>query len=71
MYSGNAVMKVTTVGINTFYGKIAKELQEKQPESPLKIRLRGLAQFISKIGYIGAFLVSFSYLFSSNALRKV
>ena len=64
VYSGYAVMKVTTVGINTFYGKIAKELQEKQPESPLKIRLRGLAQFISKIGYIGAFLVSFSYLFS-------
>ena len=64
VYSGNATMLVTAVGINTFYGKIASELQEKQPESPLKIRLRGLAQFISKIGYVGAFLVSLSYLFS-------
>ena len=63
VYSGNALMKVTNVGINTFYGKIALELQEKQPETPLKLRLRELAKFISKIGYIGAFLVFFSYLF--------
>lgn len=64
VYSGSASMLVTKVGDSTFYGKIASELQEKQPESPLKIRLRGLAKFISRIGYVGAFLVSFSYLFS-------
>jgi len=63
VYSKSALMKVTSVGENTFYGKIALELQEKQPETPLKIRLRELAKFISKIGYIGAFLVFFSYLF--------
>lgn len=63
VYSNNGLMKVTSVGKNTFYGKIAMELQEKQPDTPLKIRLRGLANFISKIGYIGAFLVFFSYLF--------
>lgn len=63
VYSSSALMKVTQVGINTFYGKIALELQDKQPETPLKIRLRELAKFISKIGYIGAFLVFFSYLF--------
>ena len=63
VYSNTALMKVTNVGENTFYGKIALELQEKQPETPLKIRLRELAKFISKIGYIGAFLVFFSYLF--------
>ena len=63
VYSNTALMKVTSVGINTFYGKIALELQEKQPETPLKIRLRELAKFISKIGYVGAFLVFFSYLF--------
>ena len=64
VYSGNATMLVTKVGDNTFYGEIAHELQEKQPESPLKIRLRDLAQTISKLGYVGAFLVSFSYLFN-------
>jgi len=63
VYSNNALMKVTSVGENTFYGKIALELQEKQPETPLKKRLRELAKFISKIGYVGAFLVFFSYLF--------
>ena len=56
-------MKVTKVGEQTFYGKIALELKENQPETPLKIRLRELAQFISKIGYVGAFFVFFSYLF--------
>lgn len=63
VYSNTALMKVTSVGENTFYGKIALELQEKQPETPLKKRLRELAKFISKIGYVGAFLVFFSYLF--------
>ena len=63
VYNNTALMKVTDVGEKTFYGKIALELQEKQPETPLKNRLRGLADFISKIGYIGAFLVFFSYLF--------
>lgn len=61
--SKNGIMLVTEVGDNTFYGKIASELQEKQPESPLKLRLRNLAKFISIIGYIGAVLVALSYLF--------
>ncbi len=64
IYQGEGVMEVTTVGVNTFYGKLALELSEKTPESPLKQRLRGLAQTISKIGYISALLVAFSYLFS-------
>ncbi len=63
VYSNTALMKVTSVGENTFYGKIALELQEKQPETPLKLRLRKLANFISKIGYVGAILVFCSYLF--------
>lgn len=64
VYSGIAEMKVTLVGDNTIYGKISQELQEKVPESPLKTKLRGLANTISKIGYIGAILASLSYLFS-------
>lgn len=64
VYSKYAKMLVTKVGNQTIYGKLAQELLESQPESPLKIRLRQLAQFISKIGYIGAALVSISYLFS-------
>ena len=61
--SGKGVMKVTAVGINTFYGKLAEELQEKSPSSPLKERLLVLAKTISIIGYIGAFIIFISYLF--------
>ncbi|MBR3229686.1 MAG: calcium-translocating P-type ATPase, PMCA-type [Bacilli bacterium] len=64
VYSGLAVMQVTKVGDNTFYGKLATEIREKTRESPLKIRLTKLASQISKLGYLGALLVSLSYLFS-------
>ncbi len=62
--SGNGLMLVERVGDNSFYGRLAKEVQEKQPDSPLKLRLRQLAKIISYIGYVGALLVSISYLFS-------
>lgn len=61
---GRAVMEVNVVGNNTFYGKIAKDIQETPPESPLKNRLKVLATFISRIGYICAVLVMLSSLFS-------
>lgn len=64
VYSGLATIEVTKVGSQTFYGKLAKEVSEKSPTSPLKLRLAKLAELISKIGYIGALLVSLSYLFS-------
>ena len=64
VYSGTALMEVETVGDKTMFGRLAEEIQEKEPESPLKIRLRGLAKIISRIGYVGAILVSLSYLFS-------
>jgi len=60
--NGKAVMRVTAVGVNTFYGKLTEELKEKTPNSPLKLRLLGLAKFISKIGYMGAFITFISYL---------
>ena len=60
--SGKGVMKVTNVGVNTFYGKLAEELKEKGPNSPLKLRLLGLAKMISVFGYIGAFIIFISYI---------
>lgn len=70
VYSKEGVMQVTKVGNETFYGRLAQEIQEKQPDSPLKIRLRGLAKVISRIGYLGALLVSISYLFSVVFINK-
>ena len=64
VYNGDAYMLVTEIGDKTLYGSLASEVAESAPTSPLKLRLQGLAQFISKIGYCGAVLVTISYLFS-------
>ena len=63
VYKGDAIVKVTSVGINTYMGQISKEMDEKDDESPLKSKLRILAKQISILGYFGAFLAAFSYLF--------
>lgn len=63
IYQNKGKMRVTKVGKNTIYGSIAKEISEKEPNSPLKTRLTQFAKVISKIGYFGAILVSLSYLF--------
>jgi len=70
VYSKEAIMVVERVGINTVYGNLTQELSEKQPDSPLKIKLRKLASFISKIGYIGAGFVFVSYLFSVIVIKN-
>ena len=64
IYNGEAIMQVSLVGDKTMIGKISQELQEDIPDSPLKVKLRGLAKTISKIGYLGAILASLTYLFS-------
>lgn len=66
----NAIMKVTKVGINTVYGTIAKDIQEETIESPLKSRLRVLANQISKFGYIAAFLILISYMFNAVVISN-
>ena len=70
VYEGQALMLVTNVGNNTFYGKMALELQEKNVDSPLKIRLSNLAKILSKIGYVCAFLVFVSYLVSKIVIEN-
>lgn len=70
IYAEEAYMEVTEVGNQTFYGKMSQELQETAGDSPLKIRLRELAKFISKIGYISAVLVSLSYLFTEIVIAN-
>ena len=70
VYSKEALMQTKAVGEATFYGKMTQELQEKNPDSPLKLRLRKLAGTISIIGYISAALVSFSYLFSEIVVQN-
>jgi len=63
VYNGNAEIRVEKVGNDTYYGRMVGELGEGSGTSPLKERLNSLAVVISRIGYVGAFLVSVSYLF--------
>ncbi|MBQ8891658.1 MAG: calcium-translocating P-type ATPase, PMCA-type [Bacilli bacterium] len=70
VYFGEGVVKVTKVGINTMYGSIAREINESNPISPLRNRLIDLAKIISRIGYIGAFLVMFAYLYSTIVIAN-
>lgn len=70
IYAKEGKLLITKVGSDTVYGKLANELKEKSPDSPLKIRLRQLANVISRIGYVGAFLVAFAYLFSVIVLQN-
>lgn len=70
IYKGNAKIKVTEIGDKTFMGSISSGIQEEKGESPLKTRLRVLAKSISKLGYVGAFLASFAYLFMQIVVKN-
>ncbi|MDR3258407.1 MAG: calcium-translocating P-type ATPase, PMCA-type [Fusobacteriaceae bacterium] len=69
--SGNAILKVTTVGDRSVYGQIASELQIKDDrESPLKIKLAKLADNISKFGYIGGGAIAIAFLFQRIVIHN-
>ena len=61
--SGQCVMKVMDVGDGTVYGKLSKEDEGAERESPLQLKLAQLAKGISRFGYMGAALVAAVYLF--------
>ncbi len=62
---GEAIVRVERVGKETFYGRLATDVQSETRESPLKIRLSHLASQISIIGYVVAILVGLTYLFNA------
>lgn len=70
VYNGNAEVRIEKVGNNTYYGRMLGELGESNGSSPLKERLNSLAVVLSRIGYIGAGLVSVSYLFNKIVIAN-
>lgn len=61
---GEAVMRVAKVGEATYYGKMQKDLFEKDDRlSPLQVKLTALADGISMLGYVGATFIALSFLF--------
>lgn len=59
---GEGVLDVKKVGINTIMGKMAEEMQEDEPDSPLQVKLKNLANQISKFGYISACFIVVLYM---------
>ena len=63
--SGEAVMEVLEVGDASLYGQMASELSVDDIESPLKAKLRHLADFIAKVGYTAGILVFVAVMFQN------
>lgn len=61
VFDGEGVMDVRRVGLQTMMGKMAEEMQEEEPDSPLKVKLAKLAKQISTFGYIGAIVIALMY----------
>jgi magnesium-transporting ATPase (P-type) len=68
--SGNAVMRVRTVGDESAYGRIAKELQDDERDTPLKVKPGDLANGISRFGYIGGVLIAVALLFQRIVIHN-
>lgn len=68
--SGEGVMRVCRVGEKTVYGALAIEVQEETRISPLKLRLEGLAQTLSRLGFIAAGLVAVADLFHALVMEN-
>ena len=61
VFDGEGVLDVRKVGLKTMMGKMAEEMQENEPDSPLKVKLAKLAKQISTFGYIGAIVIAVLY----------
>ncbi len=61
VFDGEGILDVRKVGLKTMMGKMAEEMQEDEPDSPLKVKLSKLAKQISTFGYIGAVAISIMY----------
>lgn len=61
IFDGEAVLDVRKVGLKTMMGRMAEEMQENEPDSPLKVKLSKLAGQISTFGYIGAIVIAVLY----------
>lgn len=62
VFDGEGILDVRKVGLKTMMGKMAEEMREKDPDSPLKVKLSKLASRISTFGYISAIVITVLYI---------
>lgn len=61
VFDGEGKLDVRRIGLKTMMGKMAEEMQDEDPDSPLKVKLSKLASQISTFGYIGAIVIAVLY----------
>lgn len=59
---GEGYMKVQKVGMSTMMGKMAEDMADDEPDSPLKVKLSKLANQISIFGYVGGVIIAIAIL---------
>ena len=59
---GEGYLDVRQVGLKTMMGKMAEEMNEEEPDSPLKVKLAKLANQISIYGYVSAIIIAVVYI---------
>lgn len=62
LVEGQGVMKAVKIGDESIYGQLTQELKDDERDSPLKLKLKGLAGQISKFGYAGGVLIAIAVM---------
>ncbi|MBO4910177.1 MAG: calcium-translocating P-type ATPase, PMCA-type [Lachnospiraceae bacterium] len=62
VFDGEGIMDVRKVGLKTMMGRMAEEMQEDEPDSPLQVKLSKLAKQISAFGYVSAVVIVILYV---------
>lgn len=55
---GTGVMQAIKIGDGSIYGQLTQELKDDERDSPLKLKLKQLAEQISRFGYAGGILIA-------------
>ena len=55
-------MQAVKIGDNSIYGQLTQELKDDERDSPLKLKLKGLAHQISQFGYAGGVLIALAVM---------
>lgn len=59
---GQGIMQAVKIGDNSIYGQLTQELKDDERDSPLKLKLKGLAHQISNFGYAGGVLIALAVM---------
>lgn len=62
VFDGEGILDVRKVGLKTMMGRMAEDMQDEEPDSPLNVKLSKLANQISVFGYVSAVVIVVAYM---------